>query len=148
MATSSVSTHQTRIESQIDDRQRLRELQAEMEADARTRALTKLQFAALLGEIIHTHDPAGTEKRLAFMAVEAMTDEELEAWLDEAQDDWAKMSREDSFAQWQLQGTLIQHAEHMLYNSSTSATGEGYPYEVTAQPSGPRTRPTHSPAVA
>jgi len=149
MATSSVSRHQTRIESQIDARQRLNEAKAEMQGRALDRAKTRIGFAGLLSEIIRDNalDPKGMSRRLAYDAMKTLPDDELAAWLADAKGDWEDLTREEDFDKWSLLGSLIQYGEHLLYNGSTEAQGEGHPYHVTAQPSGPRERPTRIKAV-
>jgi len=170
MTNSSVSTTTTAIEAQIDDRQQMRLHQRRLQ-EAKTRADTKLQFAALLGEIAGALDPEGFRKRVAFEAMESMGRNELEAWLTEAEEDWSEMDREDNFDAWQLLGTLIHHANQLLYGggpynkeespgmatrsegdvevgTQRKGTGYGWPYHVTAKPKGPRTRPTRSRAGA
>jgi len=170
MAYSSVSRTKIAIESQIDDRQRMRLHQKRLE-EAKTRADTKLQFAALLGEIAGALDPEGFRKRVAFEAMESMGKDELEAWLIEAEEDFDKMDKEDNFDAWQLLGTLVHHANQLLYGGSSynkeespgmvtrsegdvevgtqrKGTSYGWPYHVTATPDGPRTRPTRSRAGA
>jgi hypothetical protein len=170
MAHSSVSTTTTAIEAQIDDRQEMRQHQKRLE-EAKTRADTKLQFAALLGEIAGALDPDGFRKRVAFEAMESMDADELEAWLTEAEDDWDEMDRENNFDAWQLLGTLIHHANQLLYGNGPynkeespgmvtcsegdvevgtqrKGTGYGWPYHVTATPDGPSARPTRSRAGA
>jgi len=169
MAHSTVSTTTTTIEAQIDDRQEMRLRQKRLQ-EAKTRADTKLQFAALLGEIVSALDPEGFRKRIAFEAMESMGKDELEAWLTEAEDDFGEMEKEDNFDAWQLLGTLVHHANQLLYGNGpynkkespgmvTRSEGDvevgtqregteyGWPYHVTAKPKGPRTRPTRSRAV-
>jgi hypothetical protein len=171
MATSSVSgTNTTTIQAQIDDRQEMR-LHRRRLQEAKTRADTKLQFAALLGEIVNALDPKGARKRLAFEAMESMNGNELEAWLTDAEEDWDNMDRDEDFETWQFMGTLIHHANQLLYGGGpynkeespgmvASTEGEvevgqqrkgteyGWPFHVEAKPSGPRTRPTRSRAAA
>jgi hypothetical protein len=173
MGHSTVSPTTIAIEAQIDDRQEMRLRQQRLE-EAKTRADTKLQFAALLGEIVSAPDPDDFRKRMAFEAMESMGKDELEAWLTEAEEDWDKMDKEDNFDTWQLLGTLIHHANQLFYGGGSyekydkgekpgmvtrsegdvevgtqrKGTGYGWPYHVTAKPKGPRTRPTRSRAVA
>jgi hypothetical protein len=158
MTTSNVSSHTTAIESQIDDRQELRELRKEMQAQAKERAVTKLQFADVLGRVIWGIETDGGMKQIAFEFMRSMSDAELEAWLEDARADFEALCEDlahsrtdrdlDREQRWEFLGSLVQYGEHLLYNGSTSAVGEGEPYRVTAQPAGPRTRPTQSRARA
>lgn len=124
----------TTLAERQDVNQKLQDVKAALHKD---RADTRMQFAALLGELIDNTvtigedtfllDPEGMSKKLAYEAMKTMPDDELRGWLDEAKADWDDVSREDNFDLWSTLGSLIQWAEHLLYRGTTSEDIEATP---------------------
>jgi len=108
MATSSVSTHRTRIESQIDARQRLNEAKAEMQADAEEEARKRMRTAGMLGEMVAA-EPS-QQRRLLCNAVKDMSNAALNAFIDMAEDDVSDLDREDSWEAWSLLNSALTTA--------------------------------------